>query len=100
MRAPLLAVAAVLVLALVLACGGSSDEETVTYRNATAGVVRVAVDGVEIASIEAGSTHESKVSEGLMPDHIEAFDTSGNPVFDETLTWEQFEERDWLVVID
>ena len=84
-----------------LACGGDgSDEQTVTYENATAGVVRVAIDGVEVATIQPDGTAEVRVTKELMPDHIEAFDTTGSVLVDQTVTWDDLEAGDWRVVIE
>ena len=57
------------------------------------------MDGVEVANIEAGGTAEVRVSRELMPDHIEAFDTDGNTLVYQTVTWDDLEAGDWRVVI-
>jgi hypothetical protein len=88
-------------LVMLAACGGGdSDEQTVTYGNATAGPVRVAVDGVYIARIEPGQLTEVRVTRDLLPDRVEAFDADGNLVFDQTFTWEDLGARGWLVAIE
>lgn len=85
--------------ALILGAIGCSPERDITYSNHTQFKVAVFSDGTEITMLEPGESKTFRIRRSQMPEHFEVFTQDGEVVFDEVVTWEILEDRNFEIVI-
>jgi hypothetical protein len=83
--------------ALTLACGA---ERQVQVENATDLTLRVTQDGFEIGTWAPSEVRGlSDIRKNSFPDTFEAFAPDGSLVWELTITWDELEAADYLIVI-
>ena len=85
--------------ALLVGCFAEGEERGITWVNETQVVLRVEADSLELATFAPGETRVFRTRENLLPDHIQAYDQSGNLRLDTVITWDQLKAQGFRFVI-
>ena len=95
-------VGALLFLTLLLAAGcfAETQERVVTYENHSSMTLRITVDELALTTLQPGESAAFGTRKYLLPDHIRAYDDSGQLRFDKTIAWQDLKGTNFHVFID
>ena len=96
-KVALIAVGTLGLAVLLVAC--QHVERGVVYRNETDSAVTLVFNGLRGPTLQPGDAKELREKQDLLPYRIQAYTKDGELIFDETVTWEDLEARNFEIVI-